>query len=119
LSGLLELADVTGAHILGNIMPDKRPPVSLRNEGMCCVESAVACIVVCCSHSFGPLFVIKYTLVSTLQVASPQDAFADEEVGCIAYNKGKLVIGDAIRALHRDKPVVCHFEASVGKTGSF
>jgi hypothetical protein len=29
------------------------------------------------------------------------------------------VIGDAIRALHRDKPVVCHFEASVGKTGSF
>ena len=66
-------------------------------------------IVVCCSHSFGPLFIIKYTLVGTLRVTSQKDAFADEKVGCIAYDERKLVIRDAIGALYRDKPAMCHF----------
>ena len=100
LTGLLELADVTSADIPGNVSAYKGPPVSLRDESICCVESVVSGVIVGHCHGFGSLFAIQNSLVGTLWVMPPKYIITNKEVSHIADNKGELVVRNAIGPFH-------------------
>ena len=96
LSGLAELANVACMHIPCNVASNERPPVLFGDERMSGVKPTMSDIVKCHFHGSSPLSFEEDMLVSTLGVVLPEYSVVGEKAGCVANDKGVLMVASGV-----------------------
>ena len=114
LACLPKLTDVTLPDIPSDVLADIAPPVPLRKEGVSCIEPAVPRIIVSSLHRSDALSVVKYALMSTLQVAFPYLTMVNKEISGIADDEHILMIEDIFQTLQGHKPAMGFAEPQIG-----